>query len=329
MKLSSVFVILLISIIHTQATERIIHSDNKIFELKESSLKQLNIEPFVKFYSSDSNTICYLQTKNSDSEKFTLGLFDLSENKILIEKELPYEWKNLNIIKFFYSNGSAYIFSINPDNVKSVMKINLDDFSESRYNDIEDFSIISGVALLIEKRNGSYQLKTGKYEIPLVYNNPPKFQTNINDRIVIISDGIIYDFIDIISKQNIYSYSISKTTAEKYKFNFEISITDESIPDKENDSSRLAFYKIYIDGTENGRTESGYAGIEKIFRENLIINSYHSVKIELWELNSGKNKYERANNVRQPSSLKVFIPTGRKIRLKVQFDGTSYKSSIE
>ena len=329
MKLHSVFVILLISLIHSQASERIIHSDNKLFELKESSLKQLKIEPAVKFYSSDSNTICYLQSKDADPEKITLGLFDTSENKILLEKELPHEWKNFSIIKFFYTNGSAYIFSKNPDNVKSVLKINLDNFSESRYNDIEDFSIISGAAWLIEKRNGTYQLKTGNSEIPLVYNNPPQFQSSINDRIVIISDGKIFDFIDISNKKIIYSYNTIKTTPEKDKFNFEISITDESTPDKDNETARLAFYKIYINGTENGRTESGYAGIEKIFRENLSINTYHTIKIELWELNSGKNKYERANNVRQPSSLKVFIPTGRKIRLKVQFDGTSYKSALE
>ncbi len=329
MKLPYVFFILLISAIHSQASESIIHSDNKLFELKGSSLEQLNIEPAVKFYSSDKKTICYLQCKNADSEKMTLGLFDISEKKILIEKGLPYECKNFSIIKFYYINGSAYIFSKNPDNIKSVLKINLDDFSESNYNDIEDFSIISGAAWIIEKRNSSYQIKTGNSEIPLIYNNPPQFQTSINDRIVIISDGEIYDFIDISNKKILFSSNISKVNPGNDKFNFEISITDESIPDKDNDSSRLAFYKIFIDGTESGRTESGYIGIEKNFRENLLNNAYHTVKIELWELNSGKNKYERANNVRQPSSLKLFIPNGRKIRLKVQFDGTSYKSTLE
>jgi hypothetical protein len=329
MKSSTVLFLLLFFTANPLLSEIIIHSDNKLFEMKESSLKELEIEPEVKFYSIDRNTICYLQNKNGNLKKIILGLFDISEKKILMEKKLSFEWNDYEVIKFFYVNGSAYIFLKNSAGEKSAVKINLNDLKTGKYNEIEDFSIISGTPALIEKKNNSYIFKFSNSEIPLIYNNPPHFINSIDDRIIIISDGKIYDFIDIAQKKILFSSKINGNSQVNEKYNFEISITDESIPENENNSSRFNFYKIYINGTETGRTESGYTGIEKIFNDNLSINAYHTVKIELWELNSGKNKYERANNIRQPSPLKIFISNGRKIRLNVKFDGITYKNSLE
>jgi hypothetical protein len=327
MKLHAAIIILLLSVSNPLYPQNIILSDNKLFELKESSLFELKIKPEIKFYSADKSTICYLRNKNNRSQKITIGLYDHAENKILAEKELPYDWKSDKVMKFFYKNGSAYIFMQNIKDQKSAIKINLDDYSLSIYKDLEDFSVISGIPAIIEKKNSEYILRFGNTEIPLAYQNSPKFINIVDERIIIITDGKIYDFIDLQLKRSLFSHNIAENF-EDSRYNFEISVIDESSPEK-NYEDRLNLYKIYIDGSEAGRTESGSAGIEKKYKDNLTADAYHIIKAELWEINTGKNKYERANNIRQPLPLRIFMPKGRKIKLKVKFDGISYKTTID
>ena len=81
------------------------------------------------------------------------------------------------------------------------------------------------------------------------------------------------------------------------EYNFKFIGYDENIVDPESD--KRAFYKIYIDKLESGRTTIGLESQMKTFQSTLSYNR-HLLVVEKWILDLKKMKYVKLNNIDQP-----------------------------
>lgn len=81
------------------------------------------------------------------------------------------------------------------------------------------------------------------------------------------------------------------------EYNFKFIGYDENIENPESD--RRAFYKIYIDKLETGRTTIGLESQMKTF-SSTISNNRHLLVVEKWVLDEKKMKYVKLNNIDQP-----------------------------
>jgi hypothetical protein len=87
------------------------------------------------------------------------------------------------------------------------------------------------------------------------------------------------------------------------------------------------YYKVFVDSIYAGRTETGPASLQKVFTKKVEADRYHLVKMERWELEKKSEQYKRSNNIRQPKEVKLYVPAGRILAVKFEFNGTEYSTS--
>jgi hypothetical protein len=99
---------------------------------------------------------------------------------------------------------------------------------------------------------------------------------------------------------------------------------DREIDDPAND--RRAYYKIFIDKAEEGRTTTGLESQEKTCESTLLPNR-HLITVEKWVLEQKTGRYIKLNNIEQPKPNFVYfdLPPERVviIEMKTLRDGTA------
>ena len=79
---------------------------------------------------------------------------------------------------------------------------------------------------------------------------------------------------------------------------------DREIDDPAND--RRAYYKIFIDKAEEGRTTTGLESQEKTC-ETLLQPNRHLITVEKWVLDQKSGRYIKLNNIEQPKPNFVYF----------------------
>jgi hypothetical protein len=99
---------------------------------------------------------------------------------------------------------------------------------------------------------------------------------------------------------------------------------DTEIDDPVND--RRAYYKIFIDKAEEGRTTTGLESQEKTC-ETMLQPNRHLITVEKWVLDQKSGRYIKLNNIEQPRPNYVYfeLPGDRivVIEMRSRKDGTA------
>jgi hypothetical protein len=222
-----------------------------------------------------------------------------------------YAWKpdrEGNPVKIAGNRGTLFVLSApsagDNGNQGVLYRIDLNGGGAPLAEAAMDFALTgAGPCILARGKEGTF-VSINSRRVPLTIGVPSRFQAVVNDRILFAADGAVVAVVDAREARVIAAYALEKRLARPAEYNLEIQCTDDSA----DDPSATVFFKVFVDGTEAGRTESGPAGTARRFRTKVDAGSRHVVRAERWELNRVKEKYERANNIDQPGPLRILVP---------------------
>ncbi len=109
------------------------------------------------------------------------------------------------------------------------------------------------------------------------------------------------------------------------KYNFKFVGYDTGINNPEND--RRAYYRVFIDKAEEGRTTTGLESQEKTF-EALLTPNRHLVIVVKWVLDKKAGRYVKLNNIEQPRPNYVYFNLPEDGAVTVELRSTRNRSSI-
>jgi len=89
-------------------------------------------------------------------------------------------------------------------------------------------------------------------------------------------------------------------------------------------AARKTYYRVFIDGTEQGRTTIGEEIQEKSF-EAYVPAENHTITVEKYVLDERRGKYVKLKNIEQPKpdSYTVELPEDRILNLSFEEDGAT------
>lgn len=304
--------------------------DGKVLRHYPDSIEEIKISGFVRNIFHHNNTLYYLKNPSSaELNIWHIGYRDLA-SETSFESELKIELENRTIKRFFAAEGISFILTEEQENGRSLLyRIDINSMDIAQLSDVTDAALVQGVLILIQKKNNEnssyYYLNVNGNEIPLSLKGSPSFKEIVDGRILFISNGIETEIMDFQNIRSLYLYSTESQYLIPVDCNLIIETSDETL---EKDIKTSVFYKIFINGEEIGRTETGIPNTAKSFRTMLEPNAYYIVNLERWELDRGRERYIRANNIRQPQPMKLFIPAQRVLKVIILFNGKTYSSEM-
>ncbi len=280
-------------------------------------------------YDCSGKSIYYLTGAESDDpndagpveRSFHLGFFqpgnEGEERKFAAE------------IKLLHAKGGAFkviargenVFILNGSGI--LYHVNLNSMAVSQREGVSD-AALAGMTLVLLKEEGRVLNINGKH-LPLTITGKSRIKSVADNRLVSLTDGEETELVDTLTGESVYQYSSEGTYLVSPEYNLIISAHEE-VPEISRPGTRpMVFYKVFIDGIETGRTETGISGAEKFLRTRVTPGGYHVVRLERWELK--RNRYRRSNNLYQPESLRIYLPLKRTIKLEVKYNGSHYSFS--
>ena len=305
--------------------------DGRVLRHFPDSIEEIKISGFVRNIFHHNNTLYYLKNPSSaELNIWHIGYRDLA-SEASFESELKIELENRAIKRFLAAERIFFILIEEPENGPSLLyRIDINSMDIAQLSDVTDAALVQGLLILIQKKtenesSSNYYLNVNGDEIPLSLKGSPSFKEIIDGRILFISNGAETEIIDIQNIRNLYLYSAESQYLAPVDCNLIIEASDEAVTKDIKDS---VFYKIFINGKESGRTETGMPNAPKSFRTMLEPNAYYIVNLERWELDRRRERYIRANNIRQPQPIKLFIPAQRVLKVIILFNGKTYSSEM-
>ncbi len=294
-----------------------------VFRCTPGGIEKLDIPGSVRRIYSSRGILYYLRKERIESTQWHIGYRNLADGTSF-ESEVNLTAADRHIRRFFGSGSIAYVVAESDEKKNILFRVDLNTM-ETVTTDVCDATLVDHTLYRIQKKTEaglvSFYLDASGRTIPLTLEREPGFTGVVDNRILFISDETETEIIDIHAFRNLYRYSRRVAYARPVEYNLVLETFDEVIDRGERES---IFYKVSINGREAGRTETGIPPVIKSFRIMLDPNSYQIVELERWELDSSRKRYCRANNIYQPSPLRLFIPENRILKVVITFDGKSY-----
>ena len=291
--------------------------DGRIMELGTREFTRLRIAGRVERIFETGDVLYYLR---SDGADLFLGYLELSGAGDHYEGKIPESIPAQGIRRFFAAGGAGYILT--RDGVLS--RVGLGDMSVRSRKGVID-AVISGWRLvLLEPSAAGTVLNCNGSRVPVTITGEIFIQSVTEGRIVTLSNGRESEIMDLLAVKSVYQYAPGEVFALPDGFNLAINAVseyDDTAPQGERD---MVFYKVFIDGTEKGRTETGLPSTDKGFRDMVGADTYHLIRLEKWFLDRVKGKYNRENNLYQPAPLYLYVPGNRVVQVLLKFNGKGY-----
>ncbi|MCL2025582.1 MAG: hypothetical protein FWG92_02120 [Leptospirales bacterium] len=312
------FAVLLPALLY--AAPEYILKDGVILEVRTDSLRRLSVGGSVIALDETEDFLFYLKkTSNSyHAGRIPKNGDDFSEIPIAINV-------NAEPKKFFASGRDAVVLAVDGGKIDGkLFHVYFDEGGVRTADNIIDVAPAAGSLILLEGGGGGVVLNFDGSIVPCGIN-ARRISNVISAQIVVVTDGNVSEIIDIQRGKDIYAFSrgVNFAFPENYNLVFEATDTMQS----STADNRIIFYKVFINGVEAGRTETGIAPVSKIFTANLDSGKYHVISPERWELDRKKEEYVRVNNVHQPKPVRIYVPENRIVKLLFFFDGKEYKFS--
>lgn len=299
------------------------------FELKEGKIACINkiartgvfVSGFVHHLYQNADELYYLREEAPKGSPLKAGIC-IPSRAIQQEVDLPNEVHHAKITRFIGYGGAALLIA-DEKGKRTLYRIDFNSGKISQKKGIMDVVLYNNIPVILFKSEKGYGVKRNGIKVPLALNDNPKFGNLYEGRILVIVDGGKKELIDLGVMKNIHGFGSGKDDAEISEENLYIEVVD-AISDK---MEVLVFYKVFVNGTDSGRTDTGPAGQIRKYVVKLPEDEYHIVRLERWELNEGKNAYERANNIYQPRPVKIFLSQHRTTKLVIVREKKGYSSS--
>lgn len=239
------------------------------------------------------------------------------------EIALPSEIQPQQVKRFAGAGGAAFLVVATDENrAGKLLRVDFNSGKISQKKEIYDLALYYGVPVVLVKSENGFAVSKNKIKVPLTLPGVPVFGNLIEGRILTVVSGETKELIDLGTMKNIYGFG-KNNSAEISEENLHVEVMD-AIRDKMN---VMLYYKVFVDGAYSGRTDTGVAGQARRYSVKISDDEYHVIRLERWELNEGKNTYERTNNIHQPKPVKVFLPLHRAMKLMVVRERGGYSSS--
>lgn len=186
---------------------------------------------------------------------------------------------------------------------------------------VSDFGLVRGSVFILRERGVHYNGTS----IPLMSEGEIFVRDVVDDRLVLVGSGEETEVCDVLEGRNIYQYSCTVSYPVNDKYNIVIEFTDtEAAGNPADPDGNIVYYNIIINGYEDERTETAPGRVTKTSYLLLDPGKSYLMRMERWELDRGKGKYVRANNIMQPREMKLFVPENRGLKIMVEFTGSGY-----
>ncbi len=267
----------------------------------------------------------------SSNEGWRIGFIDGMSGEKRFEKTLPRNISGAGVKKFIAGGGIAYILALSsPDGVTGTLyRLNMNDMEVSGVPDVADFHVDGEeTVLLMRNDEGGFSVTMNNFSVPLSLETEGRLSIRafLDGRIVFVTNGEGTELIDLIGGGSLYQYHPGRNYLPPDEYNLAIQAIDET--GSGSGMNEMIFYKIYINGVESGRTDTGPAGLNRRFQAHLEANQYHLLALERWVLNPARGRYDRANNIHQPKTQKIYIPRNRTVGIRLIYEGGEYRYTI-
>ncbi len=255
------------------------------------------------------------------------GLYSLKDAQVTVQWPLSGLAPGSRLLKLFAFENIFYILSIdekdNGEGSLHLVRLNMNSGNAVYRSGVYDFLAEDKKTFLVEKDSRGFVLNINDHFVPLTLSERPVIQGFYNNRFLIVKSNKGKELVDTVTLRNIYAWSGERGPLVPVSANLLVAARD--VLKKETGQEDHVFYKVFVDGRDEGRTATGMARLDKSFEVMVEPGQYHVIKLERWHLNQKRRSYRRANNRLQPRTVKLFIPSKRIIRLSVTFDGTNHE----
>ena len=296
--------------------------------LKAHNRKDIRLDGEIVYFIETDNKIYYILKQKpkdkKDKDNFSAGavFFENNEN---VQVVIPFDFNLEKMKKLLFTSQYCYLLMEHVSGDEKILyRINLTTNENATISSVIDIASHQDDIVIVERRAASVYVNFKDNRIPVTIKKNIEFKQILNDGIAIVSNNEYNEIIDFIRQKNVYSYYAVATPVLPDKYNLIIEIVDD-VPNltkgKEDD---MLYYKIYLNGKEIGRTDTGISGLK--FEYTLLCepDKHHIVKIERWKLDKVNGEYKRENNIMQPEPVKLFVPFDRLMKIAVNYDGKKY-----
>jgi len=272
--------------------------------------------------------IYYITVKAEDGSGVPyIGFVDPQSGDVKFEKKLPVSLDEYTVRKFVAAEGIAFILTELRSSGgidRTLERININSMEGDRLKDVLDFHVDGRDLLLLSRGPSGIVLTANEVTVPITIPGEGILTISavIDRRVVFVTNGDETEIADMQSGRALYRYANNRELLAPEDYNMVIQAVDSRV--SEQNDREMIFYKVFINGNEAGRTDSGPPSLTREFRIKVNANEYHLVKLERWVLNAAKGRYDRENNIRQPRMERFFIPMNRIVKILLQFDGRQY-----
>ena len=219
--------------------------------------------------------------------------------------------------------GRAMFFLVKNEAGTDLYRVSCNSEKVDIYQGIVDYQLLHGTPVILEKDSEkNYLLVYRGKEVPLYMDGTPRFDKLVDERLLYIADGSMVEIIDTVTWKYVYRYTKTATPVQPEDYNCMLELRD--INTGRGSIEERIFYKVFIDGNEEGRTIAASRATPLTYNLAIEPSSTHSIIIERWELDRTSGRYRRANNIRQPGVIWLYAPADRVVKVSVDFDGRGY-----
>lgn len=304
----------------------------KIIIYDGGAATEVPVEGEVLHVSTGDGGVYYLVGPGEGREGLRVGFAGGDPVEKRFEKRLPEPPAGGTVRKFHVGGmvASILVVPVPEEETGSLYRIDLNDgrVLGDAVPDVADFLIDGDDTILLVRTEKDLSVSMGERSVPLSLQPGGRcfIRAFLDRRVAVVTAGEETEMIDLLAGKSIYQYHPGKDFLPPGEFNFEITVFDDV--ETESIVRDMLFYKVFINGVESGRTDTGPAGLERSFRTLLEAGGEYLITLERWVLNQARGRYERANNVLQPKTQRVSVPLNRIIVMRVRFDGNEYHFSL-
>lgn len=187
---------------------------------------------------------------------------------------------------------------------------------------VVDFTLYGDRPVILERIGGELRCVVDDVRIAIMLPGRARFLDGPDRRMIFVSDGSRTEVIDAATARTVYRYADGVRYRSPGAHNLEVEAIDDT---PGSPSGGMLFYKVFINGVEAGRTDTGPAQTRRVFRHAVAAGEYLVIAFERWELNLRRERYERANNIMQPEPMRLHVPEGVVLKILLYCDGRSYR----
>ncbi len=307
--------------LHNDNTEKTVPAEkSSVTDRTKSiqSMKENDLPEGVIATWESSGNVYYLRVGDGGRQTVVAGRV----NAALREEMVIPHGKNGASVRRFFVIADAYYILWNTD---TLFRASVTTGAIDSRKGVFDAFPVHGSLVLAGAENGNVYFECNGSRIPLTIAGAPRITSVTDDRIVFISNGSQTEVIDAPVPRSLYMYPADgSVSTDAHPENVRITARDDAAPGTKIDDGKMVFFMIYADGVEAGRTPTGPASLSLNFSLRLEPGAYHIIRLERWELDRVKQRYERANNVNQPDPVSLYVPLNRVVTVDCRYDGRIY-----